>query len=136
MAIPPILISFLVTPIRFSLEMMGIPENFIFLIGLLWLTLAFVIYWSLTLYKEKGIYLKLALALTIFSPISRIPVFILWWIDKKWEIGSHYGDYFDYWPKALLNHIVGGGLVQIIPGLVIGFIMLSYIREKRANSET
>jgi len=36
----PVLIAMIVTPIRFSLELAGLPENVIFIIGLLWLTLA------------------------------------------------------------------------------------------------
>ncbi|MFT7230762.1 MAG: hypothetical protein ACI9GO_001233, partial [Bacteroidia bacterium] len=37
----PIIISLFVTPIRFLLELAGLPEYAIFIIGLLWLTLAF-----------------------------------------------------------------------------------------------
>ena len=41
----PVLRAMIVTPIRFSLELAGLPENFIFIIGLLWLTLSFAVYW-------------------------------------------------------------------------------------------
>jgi hypothetical protein len=37
----PVLIAMFVTPIRFFLELAGLPENVIFIIGLLWLTLAY-----------------------------------------------------------------------------------------------
>ena len=33
----PIIVSLFVTPIRFLLELAGLPENIIFIIGLLWL---------------------------------------------------------------------------------------------------
>ena len=49
----PVLIAMIVTPIRFFLELAGLPENLIFIIGLLWLTLAFAVYWGIKLYNEK-----------------------------------------------------------------------------------
>ena len=55
----PILISMIVTPLRFSLEFAGLPESYIFLIGLLWLTLAFSVYWGVKLYSYKCFYLFL-----------------------------------------------------------------------------
>lgn len=121
----PIIISLFLTPIRFMLELAGVPEKFIFIIGLLWLSLAFAIYWGIKLYKHKNRYLLVLLSLAIFSPISRIPVAILWWIDTKWEIGSHYGLYFDNWGQALLNQVVYGALIQIITGFILGSIALA-----------
>ena len=90
----PVLIAIFVTPIRFSLELAGLPENVIFIIGLLWLTLAFAVYWGIKLYNEKQPYLLLLLSLIIFSPVSRFTVFVVWWIDTKWSIGTHYSLYF------------------------------------------
>jgi len=49
----PIIIAMLVTPIRFSLELAGLPQSAIFIIGLLWLTLAFAVYWGIKLYNEN-----------------------------------------------------------------------------------
>ena len=112
----PIIISLFVTPIRFLLELAGLPEYAIFIIGLLWLTLAFSVYWGIKLYNEKQPYLLLLLSLIIFSPVSRLTVVAAWWIDTKWEIGTHYGLYFDNWTQTFLNHGVYGALVQIIPG--------------------
>jgi len=128
----PIIIAMFVTPIRYSLELLGLPENVIFIIGLLWLTLGFAIYWGIKLYNEKRSYLLLLLSLIIFSPISRIPVAILWWIDTKWDIGSHYGLYFDNWLQALLNHLVYGSLVQIIPGFLLGSITLVIMQYRKS----
>ena len=108
----PVLIAMFVTPIRFFLEMAGLPENVIFIIGLLWLTLAVAVYWGVKLYNEKQSYLLLLLSLIIFSPVSRFTVFVVWWIDTKWAIGTHYGLYFDNWVQALLNHVVYGALVH------------------------
>ena len=89
----PVLLATLVTPIRFFLELAGLPENVIFIIGLLWLTLAFSGYWA---------------------------------------IGTHYGLYFDNWIQALVNHIVYGALVQIIPGFLLGSMMLAIMRYRKS----
>ena len=128
----PVLIATFVTPIRFFLELAGLPENVIFIIGLLWLTLAFAVYWGIKLYNEKHPYRLLLLSLIIFSPVSRFTVFIVWWIDTKWAIGTHYGLYFDNWIQALLNHVVYGTLVQIIPGFLLGSMMLAIMRYRKS----
>ena len=128
----PVLIATFVTPIRFFLELAGLPENVIFIIGLLWLTLAFSVYWGIKLYNEKHPYRLLLLSLIIFSPVSRFTVFIVWWIDTKWAIGTHYGLYFDNWIQALLNHVVYGALVQIIPGFLLGSMTLAIIRYRKS----
>lgn len=124
----PIIISVFVTAIRFSLELLGLPENVIFIIGLLWLALAFSIYWGIKLYKENHAYLILLLSLVIFSPISRLTVFVAWWIDTRWEIGTHYSLYFENWVQALLNHVVYGSLVQVIPGFVLGSLSIMIMK--------
>ena len=128
----PVLIAIFVTPIRFFLELVGLPENVIFIIGLLWLTLAFAVYWGIKLYNEKQPYLLLLLSLIIFSPVSRFTVFVVWLIDTKWAIGTHYGLYFDNWIQALLNHVVYGALVQIIPGFLLGSITLAIMRYRKS----
>ena len=128
----PIIIAMLVTPVRYLLEIIGISENIIFIIGLLWLTLAFSIYWGIKLYNEKQSYLLLLLSLVIYSPISRIPVAIVWWIDTKWKIGSHYGLHFDSFAQALLNHVGYGSLVQIIPGFLLGSITLAIMQHRKS----
>jgi len=120
-----------VTPVRFFLELAGLPENVIFIIGLLWLALAFSVYWGIKLYNEKHSYLILLLSLIIFSPISRFPVAILWWITNRWEIGTHYSLYFDSWGQALLNHVVYGSLVQIIPGFLLGSLTLAIMKSRK-----
>ena len=126
----PIIIALFVTPIRYSLELLGLPENIIFIIGLLWLTLGFAIYWGIKLYNEKRSYLLLLLSLMIFSPISRFPVAVMWWIDTKWEIGTHYGLYFNNFGQAILNQVVYGSLIQIIPGFLLGSITLVIMRNR------
>ena len=131
----PVLIAMFVTPIRFFLEMAGLPENVIFIIGLLWLTLAFAVYWGVKLYNEKQSYLLLLLSLIIFSPVSRFTVFVVWWIDTKWAIGTHYGLYFDTWVQALLNHVVYGALVQIIPGFLLGSMTLAFMRYRKSETK-
>ena len=124
----PIIISLFLTPVRFLLELAGLPEYAIFIIGLLWLTLAFSVYWGIQLYNKKKAYLLLLVSLTIFSPVSRLTVVAAWWIDTRWEIGTHYGLYFDNWTQTLLNHGVYGALVQIIPGFLLGSMTIAFMR--------
>ena len=128
----PIIIALFVTPIRFFLELAGLPENFIFIIGLLWLTLAFAIYWGIKLYNEKNPYLLLLFSLFIFSPISRLPVSVLWWIDTRWEIGTHYSFYFDNFAQAALNQVVYGSLIQIIPGFLLGSLTIAIMQYRKS----
>ena len=127
----PIIIALILTPIRFSLELVGLPESVIFMIGLLWLTLAFAIYWGIKLYNDKNAYLILLLSLLIFSPISRFPVAILWWIDTKWEIGTHYSLYFDNFAQATFQQVVYGSLIQLIPGFLLGAMTIAIMRNKK-----
>ena len=127
----PIIISMFVTPTRFFLELAGLPENVMFIIGLLWLGLAFSIYWGVKLYNENHRYLLLLLSLMIFSPISRIPVSILWWIDTRWEIGTHYSLYFDSFAQATFQQVVYGSLIQIIPGFLLGSLTLAIMRHRK-----
>ena len=130
----PILISLLVTPIRFTLEKAGVSENVIFIIGLLWLTLGFSIYWGIKLYTRKKSLLILLLSLVIFSPISRIPVFILWWITKTYKFGTHY-DIFDNWIQALVGQLFYGSLVQTIPGFLIGSMTIAIMKQRTKSTK-
>ncbi|MCK5371110.1 MAG: hypothetical protein KAQ62_21265 [Cyclobacteriaceae bacterium] len=126
----PVLIAMFVTPVRFFLELAGLPENIIFIIGLLWLTMAIAVYWGIKLFEEEHPYLLILLSLIIFSPISRIPVFVLWWITKTWELGTHY-NIFDNWTQALIGQLVYGSLVQIIPGFILGSLTLAIMRYRK-----
>lgn len=128
----PIIISLFLTPIRFLLELAGLPEYAIFIIGLLWLTLAFSVYWGFKLYSEKKAYLLLLFSLIIFSSVSRLTVVAAWWVDTKWEIGTHYGLYFDNWIQTLLNHGIYGALVQIIPGMLLGSMTIAIMRYRKS----
>jgi len=127
----PIVIAMFVTPVRFCLELAGLPENVIFIIGLLWLALGFSVYWGIKLCNEKHSYLILLLSLIIFSPISRFPVAVLWWITNRWELETHYSLYFDSWGQALLNHVIYGSLVQIIPGFLLGSLTLFIMQNRK-----
>ena len=127
----PIIISLFVTPARYFLELAGFPENVIFIVGLLWLALAFSVYWGIKLYNENYRFLLLLLSLIIFSPISRIPVAILWWIDTRWEIGTHYGLYFDNFAQAFFQQVVYGSLTQIIPGFLLGSLTLVIMKNRK-----
>ena len=126
-----ILIALILTPVRYCLELLGLPENAIFIIGLLWLTLGFAIYLGIKIAMHKKAFKILLLSLLIYSPISRIPVAILWWVDTIWEIGTHYGLYFDNFGQALLNHVIYGSLVQLIPGFLLGTLTISIMRYRK-----
>jgi len=127
----PIILSLFVTPIRFSLELTGLPENVIGIIGLLWLTLAFAVYWGMKLFNEKRPSLLLLLSLIIFSPISRLTVAVAWWIDTRWEIGTHYSLHFDSFAQAAFQQMVYGSLIQIIPGFLLGSLTIVIMRYKK-----
>lgn len=68
----PIIIALILTPVRYCLELLGLPENAIFIIGLLWLTLGFAIYLGIKIAMCKQAFIILLLSLLIYSPISRI----------------------------------------------------------------
>ena len=127
----PIIIALILTPVRYGLELLGLPENAIFIIGLLWLTLGFAIYLGIKIAMHKKAFKILLLSLLIYSPISRIPVAILWWVDTKWEIGTHYGLYYDNFGQALLNHVIYGSLVQLVPGFLLGIVTITIMRYRK-----
>jgi len=127
----PIIIALILTPVRYCLELLGLPENAIFIIGLLWLTLGFAIYLGIKIAMHKKAFKILLLSLLIYSPISRIPVAILWWVDTKWEIGTHYGLYYDNFGQALLNHVIYGSLVQLVPGFLLGTLIITIMRYRK-----
>lgn len=131
LAITPIIIAFFLTPGRFFLELSGLPENFIFIIGLLWLTIGISIYWGIRFYKKSHFLVLLLLSLVIYSPISRFSVALAWWVDTNWELGTHYGLYFNNFGQAVMNQVVYGSLVQIIPGFLAGSITFAIMRNKK-----
>lgn len=128
----PILISLVITPVRVLLELAGVPTVFVFPLGLLWLALGFAVYLGAKLGDEDHPYLLLLLSLIVFSPPSRFPVFLMWWIDTKWEIGTHY-DIFDSWSQALFSQLFWGSVIQVVPGFLIGAVVLG-IRRARARA--
>ena len=127
----PVLIAMFITPVRFFLELAGVPTVYVFLIGLLWLSLGVSIYWGVRLSAEVHPYRLLWLSLALFSPPSRFPVFLLWWITHSWGLGTHY-DMFDSWDQALLGQLFYGSLLQIIPGGLLGSLTLAIRRSRTA----
>ncbi len=127
----PVLIAMFITPVRFFLELAGVPTVYVFLIGLLWLSLGVSIYWGVRLSAEVQPYRLLWLSLALFSPPSRFPVFLLWWITHTWGLGTHY-DMFDSWDQALVGQLFYGSLIQIIPGGLLGSLTLAI---RRAGTE-
>ena len=130
----PIILAMFVTPVRFLLELAGLHENLIFIIGLLWLTLAFAVYWGIKLVHQKHPYLLMLFSLIVFSPVSRIPVAVLWWITNRWDLGTHYSLYFDNFAMALLNHVVYGAFIQIIPGFLLGSLTLAIAKSSKPEA--
>lgn len=128
----PVLLALLITPVRFGLELAGVPTVFVFPLGLLWLALGFAVFLGFRLSHEEHPYRLLLLSLVVFSPPSRFPVFVLWWITKTWGLGTHY-DVFDSWDQALIGQLFYGSLIQVTPGFLIGSAILA-IRRSRAGT--
>ena len=91
--------------------------------------LALAVVWGIRLADEEHPYQLLLLSLVVFSPPSRFPVFVLWWITKTWGLGTHY-DIFDSWGQALVGQLFYGSLLQIIPGFLLGSLTLSIKRSR------
>ena len=127
----PIIIALVLTPVRYILELFGLPEKFIFIIGLLWLTIGISVYWGIRFHNKKRFLTLLLLSLVIYSPISRFPVALAWWIDTKWQLGTHYGLYFDNFGQAVLNQVVYGSLIQILPGFLTGSITFAILQHRQ-----
>ena len=127
----PIIIALVLTPVRYILELIGLPEKFIFIIGLLWLTIGISVYWGIRFHGKKRFLTLLLLSLVIYSPISRFPVALAWWIDTKWQLGTHYGLYFDNFGQAVLNQVVYGSLIQILPGFLTGSITFAILQHRQ-----
>lgn len=128
----PVLISLVITPVRVFLELSDVPTVFVFPFGLLWLALGFAVFLGMRLGEEERPYLLLLLSLVVFSPPSRLSVFVMWWIDATWELGTHY-DIFDSWGQALFSQLFWGSVIQVIPGFLIGSMILG-IKRARAGS--
>ncbi|MCA0931324.1 hypothetical protein LCM02_02595 [Lutimonas saemankumensis] len=127
----PIIIALVLTPVRYILELFGLPEKFIFIIGLLWLTIGISVYWGIRFHNKKRFLTLLLLSLVIYSPISRFPVALAWWIDTKWQLGTHYGLYFNNFGQAVLNQVVYGSLIQILPGFLTGSITFAILQHRQ-----
>lgn len=128
----PVLISLVITPVRVGLELAGVPTVFVFPLGLLWLALGFAVYLGVKLKDQEHPFRLLLLSLLVFSPPSRVPVFLMWWIDTKWDIGTHY-NIFESWGQALFSQLFWGSVIQVIPGFLIGAVVLS-VRRSRAGA--
>ena len=125
----PVVIALFITPIRFFLELAGVPTVSVFLLGLLWFSLGLSIFWGFRLSAEPHPYRLLWLGLAFFSPLSRFPVFLLWWITTTWGLGTHY-NIFESWDQALVGQLFYGSLLQIIPGGLLGSLTLAIRRAR------
>lgn len=131
----PLALSWLVTLVRFVLEYIGISENYIFIVGLLWFSLGLAIYWSRKFAHKADAFKLIVLLLLVFSPLSRIPVAIAWWVDVEYNLGTHYGWYFDSFSQVLLNHMVYGTLVQLVPSMMVAAISLALLKRLRKSKD-
>lgn len=127
----PLLLALFITPARVFLELAGVPTVFVFPLGLLWLSLAFAVFLGTRLGEEEHPYLLLLLTLVIFSPPSRLPVFVMWWVDTRWELGTHYG-IFESWGQALFSQLFWGSIIQVIPGFLVGSVVLAIKRAQQS----
>lgn len=127
----PILLGLLITPIRFGLELLEIPDKYIFLIGLLWFSLGLSIYWGIKHYRDQKPLLLIAYCLIILSLVTRIPVSLLWLLESKFQIGTHYGLFFESFPQALLNQVIYGSLIQLIPGIILSATTIAVIQKRK-----
>lgn len=125
----PVLLSLVVTPVRVFLELAGVPTVFVFPLGLLWLAVGFGIFLGTRLDEERHPYMLLLLSLVVFSPPSRILVFVMWWVDTTWELGTHYG-IFDSWGQALFSQLFWGSVIQVVPSFLVGALILGFRRTR------
>lgn len=127
-AVWPALISLLVTFARFFGERANLPNAVTVVLGIIWLTFIVAIYWGVKLADEDQPYRLLLLSLVLFTLLSRIPVFALWWITNTWGLGTHY-DFTDSFGQALLAQSFGA-LTQIVPGTILGWATLALKRRQ------
>lgn len=81
---------------------------------------------------EEHPHLLLLPSLVIFSPPSRLPVFVMGWIDTKWELGTD-DNIFESWGQALFSQLFCGSVIQVIPVFSVGSVVLGI---KRAGAST
>jgi hypothetical protein len=97
----------------------------------LWLTIGVSIYWAIKFHDKDRFLILLLLGLVIYSPISRVPVAVAWWVDTNWKLGTHYGLYFDTIEQVFLNQVAYGSIVQIIPGFIIGSVTFAIMQQRQ-----
>lgn len=122
LAARPAAISVFITLARFFSERARLPEAVSFFIGITWLTLIVGAYLGIRLADGERPYRILVLSLLVFSLLSRIPVVVLWWITRRYGLGTHY-DVFDGWLDALGAQLVWAAF-QVLTGTVLGVAAL------------
>jgi len=131
----PALVSLFVTLARFFGERAELPTTVTNIVGIFWLTLVVAIFLGLSLAGEESPYRLLFLSLVVFALLSRIPVVVLWWITKTYGLGTHY-DVFSGWGEALVGQFFFGTLTQIVPGGLLGVLMMVVKRRSRPEEAT
>jgi hypothetical protein len=134
LALWPAFISVFVTLARFFSERAELPNPVSMAIGIAWLTLIVGVYLGIRLAEEKRPSGLLFLTLLVFAVLSRIPVVIMWWVTKTYELGTHY-DVFQTWGSALAAQFVFGVIQQVITGGLFGLAALYLKRRSGAVPE-
>jgi hypothetical protein len=132
MAAWPALLSLGVTLLRFAAERSELPSVVPFLLGIFWLTLIVAVYWAWKLRKEAAPYRLLFGALLAFAILSRIPVVALWFVARRYDLGTHY-DMYRSLAQALLFQFGVSASVQVAAGFLLGGAALARFRRKQSK---
>jgi hypothetical protein len=127
MSLWPFAVSVVVTALRFFGERAEVSSAVTFMLGVIWVTLIVAAYWAWKLKEDEKPYRLLFLALFVFAWISRVPIVLLWWVARSFDLGTHYDMYRDF-RQALLFQFGVSALVQILAGGVVGSLALVLLR--------
>jgi hypothetical protein len=129
----PALVSLFVTLARFFGERAELPGPVTFMVGIFWLTLIVAAFWGVGLAEEDHPYRVLLVSLLVFALLSRIPVVALWWFSKTFGWGTHY-DVYSGWGEALVAQFLFGTVEQLLPGGLLGSLILAWKRRRLAET--
>jgi hypothetical protein len=130
----PAVLSLGVTLLRFAAERSELPSVVPFLLGIFWLTLIVAVYWAWRLRKEAAPYRLLFGALLAFAILSRIPVVALWFVARRYDLGTHY-DMYRTLSQAVLFQFGVSASVQVAAGFLLGGAALARFRRKASRKE-
>jgi hypothetical protein len=132
LALRPLLLSVLVTLLRFFGERSDLPNVLTFFVGVIWLTLIVAAYWGWKFAKGESPHLLLFVSLLVFALLSRIPIVLLWWVTASRLLGTHYDMYRDL-RQALLFQFGVSASFQIAAGFLVGSLAIGLSRWRSRN---